>query len=105
MIRRPPRSTLFPYTTLFRSDFRVVRGNRRGPGSGEVVPDRGGRFGDGCENHFRVRQGSERRPVRAGDAVCFAATPGSNDGERMEAVAGGIADEPRGGKGGFCETG
>ena len=21
MIRRPPRSTLFPYTTLFRSDF------------------------------------------------------------------------------------
>src|SRR3712207_8226882 len=26
MIRRPPRSTLFPYTTLFRS----VRGRRRG---------------------------------------------------------------------------
>src|SRR3712207_6872649 len=24
MIRRPPRSTLFPYTTLFRSDFRNV---------------------------------------------------------------------------------
>src|SRR2546426_12807095 len=24
MIRRPPRSTLFPYTTLFRSDVRVV---------------------------------------------------------------------------------
>src|SRR6266511_6340279 len=23
MIRRPPRSTLFPYTTLFRSQFRV----------------------------------------------------------------------------------
>src|SRR3712207_7484358 len=23
MIRRPPRSTLFPYTTLFRSDFAV----------------------------------------------------------------------------------
>src|SRR2546430_3800048 len=22
MIRRPPRSTLFPYTTLFRSDYR-----------------------------------------------------------------------------------
>src|SRR3712207_6867185 len=27
MIRRPPRSTLFPYTTLFRSGFR--RGGRR----------------------------------------------------------------------------
>src|SRR5260370_31345454 len=25
MIRRPPRSTLFPYTTLFRSLFRVNR--------------------------------------------------------------------------------
>src|SRR5256885_9016028 len=24
MIRRPPRSTLFPYTTLFRSPLRVV---------------------------------------------------------------------------------
>src|SRR5436309_11080521 len=24
MIRRPPRSTLFPYTTLFRSDIRLV---------------------------------------------------------------------------------
>src|SRR5438034_6527853 len=26
MIRRPPRSTLFPYTTLFRSPFERVRG-------------------------------------------------------------------------------
>src|SRR3712207_8969311 len=25
MIRRPPRSTLFPYTTLFRSSARAVR--------------------------------------------------------------------------------
>src|SRR3712207_7861487 len=25
MIRRPPRSTLFPYTTLFRSKIRTVR--------------------------------------------------------------------------------
>src|SRR5256886_1838445 len=25
MIRRPPRSTLFPYTTLFRSDLRALR--------------------------------------------------------------------------------
>src|SRR5258708_22267556 len=24
MIRRPPRSTLFPYTTLFRSTFRIA---------------------------------------------------------------------------------
>src|SRR2546422_8529268 len=30
MIRRPPRSTLFPYTTLFRS--RAVRGDSHGHG-------------------------------------------------------------------------
>src|SRR3712207_7904676 len=33
MIRRPPRSTLFPYTTLFRSPRRPDRGDLRG-GSG-----------------------------------------------------------------------
>src|SRR5207253_7227375 len=32
MIRRPPRSTLFPYTTLFRSvDSWVFRGRRNNP--------------------------------------------------------------------------
>src|SRR5688572_32468846 len=31
MIRRPPRSTLFPYTTLFRSPGRMVRHHPRGP--------------------------------------------------------------------------
>src|SRR3712207_6887552 len=29
MIRRPPRSTLFPYTTLFRSSVAVLRAHRR----------------------------------------------------------------------------
>src|SRR5687767_15664631 len=29
MIRRPPRSTLFPYTTLFRSDGDPLRGDPR----------------------------------------------------------------------------
>src|SRR2546422_1647011 len=28
MIRRPPRSTLFPYTTLFRSALRIAEGSR-----------------------------------------------------------------------------
>src|SRR2546430_11538047 len=31
MIRRPPRSTLFPYTTLFRSDRRVDEHPERDP--------------------------------------------------------------------------
>src|SRR3712207_7447259 len=38
MIRRPPRSTLFPYTTLFRS--RSGRGGRRG--ERDEVPVRAG---------------------------------------------------------------
>src|SRR2546422_4978568 len=29
MIRRPPRSTLFPYTTLFRSNHITIEGNTR----------------------------------------------------------------------------
>src|SRR2546426_4609332 len=37
MIRRPPRSTLFPYTTLFRSRRLLLRGlaSARRPGSGQ----------------------------------------------------------------------
>src|SRR2546426_4631322 len=43
MIRRPPRSTLFPYTTLFRSH-RAVRGGRPSrAGRGEARRPRGGR--------------------------------------------------------------
>src|SRR3712207_7472534 len=34
MIRRPPRSTLFPYTTLFRSGGGALRGALRGGGRG-----------------------------------------------------------------------
>src|SRR2546425_5440768 len=37
MIRRPPRSTLFPYTTLFRSG--LLPANGRAPGQGQ---ERGG---------------------------------------------------------------
>src|SRR5256885_10394860 len=33
MIRRPPRSTLFPYTTLFRSIFRNCTGRTTWPSS------------------------------------------------------------------------
>src|SRR2546430_3974988 len=51
MIRRPPRSTLFPYTTLFRShDGDRLRRIRRG---GEGVEDRG--------RHRAVRLGAEGR--------------------------------------------
>src|SRR3712207_8304365 len=38
MIRRPPRSTLFPYTTLFRSALRDVDANfKLRPGARQIV--------------------------------------------------------------------
>src|SRR2546425_7053074 len=41
MIRRPPRSTLFPYTTLFRSAIAEVRGGRLyvSPGASQAIVD------------------------------------------------------------------
>src|SRR5262245_63970303 len=38
MIRRPPRSTLFPYTTLFRSATGTVSADSPRPGSGYGRP-------------------------------------------------------------------
>src|SRR2546422_6922355 len=40
MIRRPPRSTLFPYTTLFRSSPRRGSGSMSPPGSSRRVRSR-----------------------------------------------------------------
>src|SRR3712207_8481615 len=38
MIRRPPRSTLFPYTTLFRSSLGIGKGEGGAPGAAEDEP-------------------------------------------------------------------
>src|SRR2546426_5793008 len=64
MIRRPPRSTLFPYTTLFRSE--VLRAGRdhldtRG---GDGLP-RAGRPDHGCADPGRRAQVLRRRQLRA----------------------------------------
>src|SRR5256885_5023666 len=66
MIRRPPRSTLFPYTTLFRS---ALGGHRFRPDAG----DRGGRPGArvraGGDDALTLYLGHEsRRCPRAGRA-------------------------------------
>src|SRR3712207_9512260 len=42
MIRRPPRSTLFPYTTLFRSDGRVSTPVLWDKATGRVVNNESG---------------------------------------------------------------
>src|SRR3712207_8003195 len=61
MIRRPPRSTLFPYTTLFRSQVRVPGRERprlRPQVAGEVEHG-----GGGCDRQGRVERGRVRGRV------------------------------------------
>src|SRR3712207_7713842 len=58
MIRRPPRSTLFPYTTLFRSTAPARRAVA-GPRSPHHRPDRRGHLRDQPPGHVRVAGRSE----------------------------------------------
>src|SRR5215470_18292744 len=62
MIRRPPRSTLFPYTTLFRSErdaARAVFGAHRGDHSrGSGDPARGARVADRKSTRLNSSHGS-----------------------------------------------
>src|SRR5690606_41689266 len=65
--RRPPRSTLFPYTTLFRSDH-VPRGDGEGLRRAAVRlhrdrgdPEAGGRGRDRLRPRRRLRAGDVRR--------------------------------------------
>src|SRR2546430_9098693 len=44
MIRRPPRSTLFPYTTLFRSHLQRVLEKKRIPYEMQIYPGAGHGF-------------------------------------------------------------
>src|SRR2546430_9076126 len=60
MIRRPPRSTLFPYTTLFRSG-----------------------IGVGARRSERGRRGG-KRPTRAGRAARRGHAPQGDPAERSE---------------------
>src|SRR2546430_9386003 len=57
MIRRPPRSTLFPYTTLFRSD----AGGKEVLGASEAREEVGEVR---CRRLVRDGEGVERRPNR-----------------------------------------
>src|SRR2546422_7946281 len=61
MIRRPPRSTLFPYTTLFRSDL-LLLGKRRRIGGGIRVLG-GGRHGQ-RRGHPAVAGARDRKSTR-----------------------------------------
>src|SRR2546425_8990300 len=59
MIRRPPRSTLFPYTTLFRSSGRMDLRGRRRPGQA------GEQQGEDCPLRASPRTGLRGRSPRS----------------------------------------
>src|SRR3712207_9162097 len=75
MIRRPPRSTLFPYTTLFRSPGAVGQG--LGPPSTECTSRASvhGRLGRG------KRGGGRCRKVSAGKGAAVSTRSGEHTSE------------------------
>src|SRR5258708_27303250 len=73
MIRRPPRSTLFPYTTLFRSDR-----HREGQDADREVPDGGG---GARGRHANGVLRAERPAARGGGAGPLAGEQGGGAAE------------------------
>src|SRR3712207_7371997 len=61
MIRRPPRSTLFPYTTLFRSEGAPQRGVQVGADG-----ERGGEGRRGQSRHDGIEPHARRQPPDPG---------------------------------------
>src|SRR2546427_5264100 len=72
MIRRPPRSTLFPYTTLFRS-----RGRRRGP-----APRLADALSQGARLQRRSTRGSGDGRQTAGRVLCTTRGRGKRERRR-----------------------
>src|SRR5215208_8132384 len=66
MIRRPPRSTLFPYTTLFRSRRRSCRSRSR---AGAAAPPRALRRARRCAGSSRSEEHTSELQSR-GHLVC-----------------------------------
>src|SRR6266513_5859431 len=89
MIRRPPRSTLFPYTTLFRSHAAHARtGPRLGTGSGGVRRARSGGDSLAATGDPGLPQGGEiRRHLRAGSLRPSRLRPVAGSGRHREPLA------------------
>src|SRR5882762_10872654 len=90
MIRRPPRSTLFPYTTLFRSDQAETH---TVAGAGEIIEDAG-------RNHEKSAEDEDARPSNADRAAgkfeAAKITEGlhQNDHENREGWSGVVRHKP-----------
>src|SRR5260370_26238895 len=65
MIRRPPRSTLFPYTTLFRSVHRNKPIGSPAVVSSRIFRNKSGTAGSTCSNRFLPPPISRTRRYRS----------------------------------------
>src|SRR3989475_800414 len=80
MIRRPPRSTLFPYTTLFRSTARCT-GSRRASGR--------------ATSRRRTASRARSRPGRSGSTRTTSMIPRRPSGATSSPASGGTSGEKR----------
>src|SRR2546430_14686532 len=94
MIRRPPRSTLFPYTTLFRSWLRGIHnGAARTLAPSTVTAT--GLLGQGIENVWLWGRGVDTRrfhPAKRSPQIRAELAP---DGELIAGYVGRLATEKR----------
>src|ERR1041385_1642462 len=82
MIRRPPRSTLFPYTTLFQQGRRDVGNFARQGGSGRRYGDR------------RSAQRTRARPAHRAPRIRRLSGQAAEEGDRTESEARRGSDDP-----------
>src|SRR5258708_12442697 len=84
MIRRPPRSTLFPYTTLFRSTSDtslIVSGSNQTLGTGEKIQissDAGANWADVTQGTTTDRKSTRlnsSHQITSSDPFCLKNTP------------------------------
>src|SRR5438270_10467912 len=84
MIRRPPRSTLFPYTTLFRSK-RLVLSARSAFTTGSRA----------AKATFRTKPSAHTRPAAATSILCHEISAEDFSLLRHPEAAAGTAPDPR----------
>src|SRR5438876_5808863 len=98
MIPRPPRSPLFPYTTLFRSQVRVPRGAGRGgpPGEQSAVDVRAARRegGDAPRDRKSTRLNSSH-PSISYAVFCLKKKKKDQYKPRIYSLSPSVSEQPR----------